>query len=237
MSDNYIQSATSGGGASAQSATLTGVTAGSRIVAYAYYGSGTPGSPAVSDGTSYTAIFAAVGPDPNSVWVRAYELLNASAGSHTVSFTWTGGGSGFLIVVEVGADASTASTGVAADQTSPGTGANALSSGSITISAASTVVSVAVDTSSISTSDEPTAGTSPFTFTSRAAGANSVIGAWRLQTAAASSSGAATATAVTGTDNFITAGVAVPNAGGGGGPTYDSYLFMPPMTPPIVGRR
>lgn len=215
MSDGYIQRAVSGGGSSAQSATLAGVAAGSRIVVFAFYGSGTPGSPAVSDSQgSYTAIMAApVGPDPNSVWIQTYELKNANAGSHTPSFSWTGGGSGFIVAVECAADASTASTGSAADQASPGTGANALSSGSITISAASTVLSVAVDTSSISTTDEPSVGTSPFSFTSRDAGANSVIGAWRLQSAAGSSSGAATATAITGTDNFITVGVAVLNSG------------------------
>lgn len=168
----------------------------------------------------------AIGPDGNSVWVQVFEFKNTAAGTPTVSFSWTGGGTGYLQIFEVGtSDTTTASTVNGSMQSAPGTGTDAVTSGAVTISGASTLIATSADTNSINATDEPTAGTG---FTARANGTNNAIGAWRTESGAFSSNQAGTFTAVTGGDTFVTIAVAVPNGSSTPGPTITSVSSVTP---------
>ncbi len=216
MSDNYVQSGANTG-TTTVAVTLTGVVAGNTLVAF--LGDGTTSGPGThtassNNGGSLTAGGTATD-SGDAVWFGCFTLPNANSGSHTVTGTLDSGNGAFMIVAEIGstAGASSVTDTKAVHQSAPGTGTDALSSGTVTISAASTLVAFSADTASASTSDEPAAGTG---FTSRVNAANGTIGAYRLTTKALSSSAAATFTAITGGDQFITFGVSVLNAAGGG---------------------
>jgi hypothetical protein len=147
----------------------------------------------------------------NNVFGQAYVLQNANAGSHTVTGTVDSGAACWIAVVEIGSIAAGFSGANSALQAAPGAGANILDSGVITVTGNATLVGFAVDTSSVTPSDEPTAGTSPIVFTSRENNATTVMGAYRIFTAAAGANADVTAGSVTGAHRFMTFGVAILN--------------------------
>lgn len=213
MSDNFVQKSSASGTTTAV-ATLTSVVAGNAIVAFFFNGqNGLTATLAVADGQgSYVARGTAISDIADNVTGRSFTLENANAGSHTITGTTNIGQACFIEVVEVGtsAGASAFSGANQAVQIIPGTGANALSSGNATITAAATLVGMCADTASANPVDEPATGTG---FTSRDNAANATIGAYRLETGAFATDQAATATAITGTHTFLTFGVAILNAG------------------------
>lgn len=212
MSDQYVQSLNATGTSTA-SVTLTGVVAGNVLGAFGFNGSGaTPATHSVADGQATYTPGVNAGDATDNVFAESYSLKNANAGSHTITFTTEVASVCFICAFESGGDTTATITTNAAFQSSPGAGANALNSGNCTASQAGTLVGFAADCASVAASDEPTAGTSPNSFTSRANNANSVMGAWRLESAAVSATAAATAGPVTTTDRFITLGIFIPNA-------------------------
>lgn len=208
MSDQFIQS---GSGllnpGNTTTVTLVGVAAGSCLVAVILDGSAsTPTTLAVSSNLSgaFTARGAKTGDNTNAVGGQVYTLDNVSAGTHIITGTISGNAI-FLVVAEV------SGTFGGVNQTTwiaPGTGANAITSGSVTAAGASTFLGFSCDSASVSTSDEPIAGTG---YTSRANNANSAVGAWRLESGAGSAAQAVTFTAVTGADHFPVFGVSILN--------------------------
>jgi hypothetical protein len=218
VSDNFVQAATRGANAdtTTTSVTLNGVTAGNTLVAFLFDGSvSAPTTHTVSDGQGAYTSRGSAADATNNVFGEVFTLVNANAGTHVVTGTVDTSGSCWIAVVEVGTilGASSFSDAKAAFQSSPGAGANALSSGSITVSGAATIVGFSTDTAVVNVADEPTTGTSPFTFASRDANATSVMGSYRLETAPGAANGAATAGPVVTTDNFITLGIAILNGG------------------------
>lgn len=212
MTDFYVQSnsANTDPGTLTVTVVLTGVTAGNTLLAFSFNGSSTTSPPVVGDGQSATwtvrgSDIADVG---DNVVGTIYQLDNANAGTHTVVGTVGVAEDLFLCVVEVATTAATPFSGTHGQfQSSPGTGAGAVSSGSMTVSAASTLVSFSTDSASLSAGNEPAAVSG----TSRLNGTAIAIGAWRLQTQAASAAAAGTFTAVAGADSYITLGVAILN--------------------------
>lgn len=214
MSDQYLQNAEASGTTTAV-ATLNGVTAGSAIVAFLWDGSNAAGptTHTVDDGTAYTSRGPSALDNVNAVWVQGFVLENAGSGTHTITGTIDTGNACFLKVVEVGASGAGSFSGANSQfQNSPGTGADVVSSGSATVTAAATLIAMSTDSSSVAPSDEPAAGTA---FTSRDNNANGTIGAWRLESKAVSAAAAGTFTAITGTNRFVTAAVAILNPAGG----------------------
>lgn len=218
MSDNFIQFAVGAApvGTGTDTATLTGVTAGNAIVAYLFDGNTTvtPTTKTVTDGQgSYTIQSPSAIDVTNNVWVQQFVLENANAGTHVAVGNINAGQGCFLVLVEVGTTSNPSFSGANAQfQNSPGTGADAISSGTVTVTGNATLVAISTDSASASTSNEPTAGTG---FTSRANNANGTIGAWRLETKAVSANASGTFTAITGTDSYVTAAIAILNGGGG----------------------
>ena len=222
MSDQYVQSTSAGNTSSTATATLNGVTAGNTIVAFLVDTSDSnPSTHTVADGQgSYTQGNAA-GDSAHFEWVSTYYLVNANAGTHAVVGTVTSGNGILLVVAEIGAPTSSSvpASGTAAnDQASPGTGTDALTSTTCTTTGNSTLVGLSLDVASGSASDEPAHGTG---FSTRLQANDSNAGPWTLETGAKSSSAAATFTAITGTNNFLTGGVMVLNPGTGFVPDED----------------
>lgn len=217
MADQYIQTA-EGSGTTTAVATLNSVVAGNAIVAFLFDGSNLSGptTHTVADGQgSYTSQGSSALDTSNAVWVQPFVLENANAGTHTITGTINTGDACYLRVVEVGASGAGSFSGANSQfQSAPGTVADVVSSGSVTITAAATLMAMSTDTASVVPSNEPTAGTG---FTSRDNNANGTIGAWRLESKALAANAAGTFTAVTGTDNYVTAAVAILNGAGGGG--------------------
>jgi hypothetical protein len=218
VSDLFVQqvNATTASGSTA-AATITGVVAGNTLIAFAFDGStASPATQTVSDAQgSYTLQGSAAVDATDLVWGAVYTLTNANAGSHTVTVTFPGGSDAcFICVVEVGTTAgiSAFSGSNSLGQTSPGTGTDALgASATVTVTGPSTLLGFSTDSASVTPSDEPATGTG---FTTRTNNTSTTIGAFRLESTAASANAAATATAITGTHNFITLGVAILNAAG-----------------------
>lgn len=212
MSDNFVQQA-SGLGTTTCTATLAGVISGNTIVAFLFNGGATGGITGVSDAQGAYIIEGPQGTDPtNAVRGQAFVLQNANAGSHVLTGTVQAGESCFIIAIEVGssAGASAFSGANAALSVAPGTGADAISSGSVTVTGASTLVAFSTDTGSVATADEPILGTG---FTSRTNNTNTTIGAYRLESKAVAANAAGTFTANTGTDRFVALAVAILNVG------------------------
>lgn len=231
MSDQFVQAGTGGTGSPSATDTLAGVTAGNTLIAFAFNGSTTtPVTHSCADAqgtyTEQTGTGLPATDAGNLIWANVYVLANANAGSHTVTFTSDGGGSVFVVLIEVGGPAASPVEGAprGADQVSPGTGADALTTGALTIAQAVTLLGILNDNSSVTGSDTPAAGTS---FTSRQTGNNGIIGVWRVESRGVAANTAVTGTAVTGTDDFITLGIAVKNPAGGGGGS---------AVPPQLGR-
>lgn len=213
MSDNFVQK-TANTGTTTAAVTLAGVIAGNDIVVFAFDGStASPTTLSVADGQgSYTARGTQISDTTDLVAGRIFTLENANAGSHVITVTVTTGDSCFLMAVEVGSSSGVSAFSGAnqASQTNPGTVADTLSSGSVTVTAAATLLGFSTDSSSVTPSDEPATGSG---FTTRDNNTSTAIGAYRLESIAASANAAATATAVTGTHNFLTFGVAILNGG------------------------
>lgn len=211
MSDLWVQEAT-GTGTGTAVATLNGVVAGNLIAVHAWCGNNLAPSPfGVADAQgSYTQKGPSASDSTNNVFGRNFVLEAANSGTHTI--TLTAGGSDTLLIKarEVGTGGANPAyvDAVANFQNSPGTGAGAVTSGNLAVTVASTIVSMASDTASVSASDEPTAVSG----TARDAGTSGVIGAYRSQSQAAASSAAGTFTAITGTHQFIDLAIAVLNA-------------------------
>jgi len=216
MSDNFVQAA-SNTGTTTCVVTLNSVVAGNNISVIAQCGStDNPTIHTVSDtpNGAYTAKGSPLQDATNNVYTQLFVLENASAGTHTITFTSDASSALFAIAIETGTTSNPAFSGSNGSvQASPGTGANALTSGSVTVTAAATQYCYSNDTSVDDVTKEPSVGTG---FTSRANNSNSIVGAWRLSSKAASANGASTATAITGTDRFSTLGFAILNGAGGG---------------------
>lgn len=205
----YVQHAVgAAGGGTTDTATLTGVIAGNTIAVYGFDGNSLSAGPSsVVDGQgSYTAQGTAVATG-DFVAGRIFTLQNANAGTHAIVATAT---VAFLVAVEMSAPTSGAIGTNAAAQSNPGTATDALSSGSVAVSASATLGAFAVDTAVVDVTKCPAAGTG---FAALGNAANSVIGSWRLSAKTVAANAPALATAVTGTDNFITLGAAILNSG------------------------
>lgn len=215
MSDQFVQKS-SGTGTTTAVATLNGVAAGNSIVAFAWVGTNfAPTVHSVADVPNGAYAAGASDSDSgNNVFAQVFTLQNASAGTHTITFTSDVGASIDIYVVEAQGPISGAVTGTnALFNPSPGTGADAVVSGTVAISAPNTLVGMASDTSSVSGSNVPTVGGSPVAFSSRDSGVSATIGAWRLESGAASATAGATFTAITGTDRHVALVAAIANAG------------------------
>jgi hypothetical protein len=216
MLDQYIQTAEASGSGSAV-ASLT-VSAGSAIVAFLWDGSNSSGptTHTVSDAQgSYTPIGPSALDASNAVWVQVFVLENANAGSHTITGTVDTGNACYLRVAESGSSGVGAASGAnSLFQSGPGGATDAITSGSVTVTAAATLIAMSTDSGQVSIVDDPATGTG---FTSRDNNANSTIGSWRLESKAVAANAAGTFTAVLGLDNYVTAAVAILNSGGGGG--------------------
>lgn len=211
MSDNFVQKS-SGTGTTTAAVTLNSVVAGNAIWAVFINGQNSAATLSVSDGQgAYTALNSSVSDATDNVTGQGFLLLNANAGTHTITGTTNSGQACEIHVMEIGTTAglSALAGSNSASQTNPGTGANAVSSGSMTISAAATVAGFSTDSHSTNPTDEPAVGTG---FTTRDNGASTTIGAFRHESGAFATNQAATFTAITGTDTFLTFGVAILNA-------------------------
>lgn len=220
MSDNFLNISTLGSGTTTATATISTVTAGSTLVAFCFNGSNfNPTAHSVSDGTAYTAGNSA-SDIANNIFAQVFYLQNVSSGSHSAVFTGDTGNGLDIYLVEIGttAGASAVVDTKANDQIGVlgGAGANAIVSGSLSLSAACTIAAMSCDTTSANAGDEPSAGTSPFTFTSRANAVTSNSGAGRVETAAGSANGDATFGVTSASPgNYVTIAIAVLNASGG----------------------
>jgi hypothetical protein len=238
VSDQFLQVVEGLGNTTAQ-ATLTGVTSGSTIIAFLWDGSAfSPTTHTVSDDRqgAYTA-GASAADSGDFVIGYVFYLESASSGTHVITGTVDSTNAVRLYAVEIGGSGVGSVTNTqAAFQSNPGTGTDAVSSGTVTVSGASTLVSMSADTGSTSTANEPTANASS---TSRLNNANGDIGAYRIQTRAVSTNTAGTFTAVAGTDPYVTLAASVrnlstttpslgqiPQAGPGIGPS-KRFIFTP----------
>lgn len=210
----YVQTA-NGTGTTTASATLNGVAAGSALIAFGWVGStSSPTAHSVSDAQgAYTIQGSAVIDSVNAIWCQAFILANANAGSHTATFTSDSGASVQVNLIECTAPASSPVLGTnGAFDGNPGTGANALTTGSVPAASSGTLLGICTDTGNVNATDEPAVGTG---FTSRDAGANGTIGSWRLESKAVSSATAATFTAIAGASRFVMQGIAIAEPSGG----------------------
>lgn len=221
MSDLFVQ-ATSAYGTGSASPTLTGVTAGNTIVAFLVSGGGAPSSPGVSDSQgAYTARGPAALDSGNNVWFQAYVLENANAGSHAATAVGLAGNGTGCHLVEVGSSGASFSGANSNFQSAVGGATDAITTGSMTVTGAATIVAMATDSGNVNVTLEPTPGTG---FTGRDAGTNGDIGSWRVETGAFSSAHAATFSPPSPTSPYVSAGVAILNVGSGGGG--DSLMGM-----------
>jgi len=112
------------------SATITGVAAGSAIIAFVGNDNTGP-TCSVSDGNAYTQTADGTADNINGQPSRVFYLLNAAAGDHTVTATWSGAVPfRRLLLIEVAGLASSAAEDVSAHQgqASPGLATDAISS-------------------------------------------------------------------------------------------------------------
>lgn len=216
MADNFVQQVTATAAGPNPAATVNSVVAGNTLVAFLLNGDAAGSIAGVSDGQgAYTAKGSLINDTTNAVEMQIFILQSANSGTHVVTGSCPTSAGSQITVVEVGTTAgASAFSGVnGAWQVSPGTGTNAVSSGSCTVTGAATLVAFSTDSSSTSAANEPNVGTG---FTTRNNGANSFIGAFRLESIGVASNSAGTFTAPTGTDNFVTAAIAILNAAAGG---------------------
>lgn len=220
-----LQVGTGGTGTTTATDTLTGVTAGSTIVAFAYDGSSqAPATMSVSDGTSYTARGTQQSTS-DFVTGQIFTRENVGSGTHAVQVTGSSGNAMFVVAVELSAQSTSFSGSNSNPQASPGTTTDAVTSNSVTVTGSATLIACSVDTSVVDSTKSPAAGTG---FTDQAHNSNSTIGSWRVSSKSVSSNAAATATAVTGTDNFLTMAAAILEAAGATGTVTPTMIFILP---------
>lgn len=210
MADQSLQWLAGPGGTTTDTKAIT-VSAGSTIVAWLTDGSTNSISGfGVSDGTAYSPATNGGAVDgSNFVAGEVFWLQNASAGTHTVIGT-TGGSAAQIFLAEVLGPATGAHISDAAQfQGAPTTGANAVTSGNMTIATAVTILALSTDSSVVNAGNEPNVGTG---FTTRLNGTGS-IGSWRLESGSASTTSAATFTAIA-NDPHVTWAIAIANASG-----------------------
>lgn len=209
MSDNFVQKGKANGTTTA-SLTMNGVAAGNTIIVFGYNNNtGTPATLTCADGqATYTKQGAQQGDAANGEAGQAFSLVNANAGTHVIVVTTDSGSSCTVIAAEISTSSGVSAVSGANSnvQTSPGTGGDAITSGSVVVIGAATIVGLHSDSSSALVGNVPTVGTG---FSSRDTGTD--VGAYILQTGAFSANHASTATAITGTDNFLSLAVAVLN--------------------------
>lgn len=212
---SFVQLANGATGTTTDSATLSGVAAGSTLVAFVWDGSTNSGATfSVSDAQGSYTVQGSQVTTTDFVTGAMYVLQNANSGSHTCTVTVTAGHSAFIVLCELTAPTSSAVAGTnQASQSSPGTGTDAISSGSVAASASATLIAMSADTSVVDVSKAPATGTG---FSSQGTQADTVIGSSRIETKSISGATAATFTAVTGTDNFATLAIAIFEPSGGG---------------------
>lgn len=214
MSDNYVNVGVgTAPGTNVDTCTITGVPAGATITAWLWDGSNTSVSFAVSSSINgaFTQGVSSAVDTSNFVKVIPFVLENVTAGSHVLTGTLASGSNAAFIAgvaVSTTLGASAYSDDKSNWQIGPGTGAGVVTTTAMTIAAAATVVGMSADTSSTSVGNEPTA---PTGYTSRAAGANGSIGAWRILTGGFGANAAALWTAVAGGDNYVSSGMAILN--------------------------
>jgi fibronectin-binding autotransporter adhesin len=219
MSDNFVQQGFNSNTTTCV-ATLAGVVAGNSIVAFLFNAGTGGGITGVSDGQgAYTIEGPQATDSTNNVRGQAFVLQNANAGSHTITGTVQTGDNCVIIVVEVGSSAGVSAFSGANSQfqSGPGTGTDAVSSRSVTVTGAATLIAFSTDSSSVNVADEPAVGTG---FTTRLNNTDSSIGAYRLESGAVAANIAGTFTANTGTDNFVTLAVAILNSSGAAAAPY-----------------
>ena len=219
-----VQDTASVTGVTTAAQTITGVTAGNRILAFCANTSGpNPSTHTCSDGQGSYTQGASIGDSTTNTYLTVFELLNANAGSHTVTFTTDSGNGTFIYLVEMTGPTTGASPSAANTQNSPGTVHGAVTSSSVTNAVSATLVGFCVDASSGSSSDQPAVDDGSITgnvFTLiRHGDDGATFGEWTTERKAISGNMAATFTAITGTHSFATVGIAVPEPGGGGGGT------------------
>lgn len=203
-------------GTTSFTATMNNVTGGGALVAFLTDGSNASGptTHTVSDAQgSYTAQGPSALDGTNAVWMQPFVLVNPTPGTHVITGTINTGDLGDLYVVEMdGGGFSGANSNF---QSSPGAGADAITSGSVTVSGPGRLIGMSTDSSTATAGQEPNEGTG---FTSVVHDVSSIIGSWRIETKAVAANAAATFTAVTGTHNFVSGAVAVLNASGPSAP-------------------
>jgi trimeric autotransporter adhesin len=212
--DGFVQKATGTAAGPNPSATLNSVALGNALVAFLLNGDAAGSISGVSDGQGAYAVKGSLLDDTvNAVELEVFLLLNANAGTHVITGSCPSSAGSQITVVEVAttSGASAYSDVNGAVQASPGTGANAVTSGSVAVGAGSTIIAFSTDSASTATADEPAVGTG---FTTRDNGANSFIGAFRLETGAFAAANGGTFKANTGTDRFVTAAIAILNGPG-----------------------
>lgn len=216
MADQFVQAGTGGTGTTTVTDTLASVVAGNSLVAFAFIGNSTaPATHTCADAqgsyTEQTGTGLPATDTGNTIWSNIYVLANANAGSHTVTFTGDAGNAVFVALVEVqGPTSSPVENARGADQVSPGTGTDALTTGALTIAQAVTLLGFLNDNTSTVGTNTPVTGTG---FTSRKTGVNTTMGEWRIESVGVSANTAVTGTAVVGGDSFISLGIAIKNSG------------------------
>jgi hypothetical protein len=183
-------------------------------------GAGSPTLTGVQDNNSvaWTQGIATYSFDSGSAYLTAYYKANCEAGITTITGTYNGGSPGgiTLIVIEYSgiATSSPLINTVSNSQTGPGTGANALTSGTISVP---TVPALCLGMVVDDVGGNPiSAGTSPNAFTSRfttTTGNDIILQDFRLTTGSAVGS---TATASQGAASFGSMFLAFAESGGGG---------------------
>jgi len=191
-------------GASPRTLSVT-ITANSTIIVFGTRGDGSGATITASDPTNGS--YQALGPQQNdgttATSIQSFYFKNAAAGTYTISLTSTGSNAlGGWFYECTGQNL--APTGNSAIFLSGISGTDALSSGSVTISASATLVGYAAEFSG--TTAVPAAGTG---FTPDGSSTDGSIGSQRVEHKSASSNAAATFTAGVSTEACAAFGVAV----------------------------
>jgi len=204
-------------------ASLTGVTASHGLFAYLYFT--TPGPTGISIADSAGTTWATSGSvialtNAGTAVICAVATSTVAAGTHTLTVTYTGGGSCSTMIVE---DTLTTfrTAAVGQRQNSPGSG-NTLNPGASVANSGDLVYLFAVDTAGATTAQQAVAGTGGFTIPAGVTGNNTNIGcAWAVGYNA--SAGGTTPTLAPGTgsgsDEYGVIGFGFVSGGGGNSAT------------------
>lgn len=203
-----------------------------RAVVFVTYGSGTTDVETVSDGTNtYTKLGSTLNDATNGQSMAVFELLDATAGTYTVTFSVATAQAARAMAIKAYSGLSNTGAGQLAsnNQSAPGNGANAVTTGTVTPAAQPGALVAA----SFDDQGSETTITASGTFTSRGAfttwdasfGTKSMSEDTRITSTSAV---AGTFTAGSGTGRFLNMAVFVqePGAGGGGGSAPPSGILL-----------